>query len=281
MLRALSPVRPVAIHEVDEALDLCAQDRPASVFVAARIAEGALQYQPGSVLGFRSDGQLRALCWAGANIVPIGADEEAIDAFTARLRRSRRHTASLFGPAEPVERMWNGLAPTWSPARAIRAGQPLLATQMRPSVIGVEPHPEVRLATAGEVGIVLPAAAAMFTGEIGYPPYRGSDHAYRQIIADLIDRGHTFVWVDRGEVLFKADVGSLAIGEAQLQGVWLTPRLRGMGLSVPLIAAVTEQVLATVAESVSLYVNSYNAAARAAYRTVGFVPVGEFATILL
>ena len=73
----------------------------------------------------------------------------------------------------------------------------------------------------------------------------------------------------------------VTIGEAQLQGVWLTPRLRGMGLSVPLIAAVTEQVLATVAESVSLYVNSYNAAARAAYRTVGFVPVGEFATILL
>jgi predicted GNAT family acetyltransferase len=39
------------------------------------------------------------------------------------------------------------------------------------------------------------------------------------------------VWVEGDEVLFKADVGSAAVDAAQIQGVWLAPRLRGHGLS--------------------------------------------------
>jgi hypothetical protein len=37
----------------------------------------------------------------------------------------------------------------------------------------------VRFARLEEVDIVMPAAAAMFTDEIGYPPYRGSSRGYR------------------------------------------------------------------------------------------------------
>jgi len=156
-----------------------------------------------------------------------------------------------------------------------------MATTTSPSALGIDADLRVRVARPDEVSIVLPAAAAMFTAEIGYPPYRGSDVGYRRILRELLDRGHTFVWEERGEILFKADVGSCALGEAQLQGVWLTPRLRGRGLGVPLVASVTEQVLDTMATSVSLYVNEYNLAARAVYRRVGFATVGEFTTVLM
>ena len=64
----------------------------------------------------------------------------------------------------------------------------------------------------------MPAAAAMFTEEIGYPPYWGSGTAYRQGIAGLITRGHTFVRVEDGEVVFKADVGSVGLGVARSRG---------------------------------------------------------------
>ncbi len=116
----------------------------------------------------------------------------------------------------------------------------------------------MRPARPGEVDIVLPAAAHMFTEEIGYPPYYGSDRGYRASISSLIRAGHTFVRVEDGEVVFKADVGSLALGCAQVQGVWLHPRLRGQGLSVPAMASVVEQVLGAGADEVSLYVNDYN-----------------------
>ena len=93
----------------------------------------------------------------------------------------------------------------------------------------------------------MPAAAAMFTEEIGYPPYWGSRQVYRQGIESLIRQGHTFVRVDDGEVVFKADVGSVALGVAQIQGSG-SRRNGGQGLAGPAMATVVERVQAEIAE---------------------------------
>lgn len=121
----------------------------------------------------------------------------------------------------------------------------------------------------------------MFTAEIGYPPYAGSTRSYRAAIGSLIDRGHTYVVAEGGRVLFKADIGSVALGCAQVQGVWLSPELRGQGLAVPMMAAVVEQIMMDDVDLVTLYVNDYNAAARATYRRIGMADIGTFSTVLL
>jgi uncharacterized protein len=233
------------------------------------------------VLGYHDASGLRAICWASANVVPVECDREALEAFANRLRRHRRRCSSLFGPAEQVLPLWDLLTRWWGRARGVRANQPLLAMSVRPSSLGVAPDPLVRQARCTELDLVTPAAAAMFTEEIGYPPYWGSGTAYRQGIAGLIGRGHTFVRVEDGHVVFKADVGSVGLGVAQIQGVWVAPAWRGRGLAEPAMAAVAEMVMADVAPVVTLYVNDFNAAARATYRGVGFTEVGAFATVLL
>lgn len=267
--------------ELDAALDLCARDRPAGVFVAARLAEGALTSHPGSVLGHYSDGQLDGLVWAAANVVPVGLTTASIPAMASKLDRLRRVCASLFGPTEQVYGLWDELEPSWGPVRAIRSYQPLMATTSRPSELGLHVDNRVRLAEPGELDLVVPAAADMFTEEIGYPPFVGSDRGYRRVVRQLIERGHTYVIVEGGRVLFKADVGSLAMGEAQLQGVWVAHELRGRGLAVPAMAAVVEHLLSTDVDEVSLYVNHYNRPARATYQRLGFREVGSFTTVLL
>lgn len=281
MLRTRSPVRPLSLDDRDAALDLCARDLPRSVFVAARILEGARTGSLSGVLGHREEGALTALVWASANIVPVGTTAQDRAAFAERLRRWRGRCASIFGAREEVLGLWEHLEPQWGPARAVRAHQPLLVAQQPPSVLGVEPDPRVRPARPEEIDLVLPAAEHMFTAEIGYPPYSGSSRGYRASLASIIARGHTYVVVEDGEVLFKTDVGSLALGCAQLQGVWITPRLRGQGLAVPMLAAVLEQVMAGPAPLVTLYVNDFNRAARATYDRLGFVTAGEFTTVLL
>lgn len=282
MLRTHSPVRALTTADRDEALEVCGRDPAANVFVAARILEGALQTLPGSVLGYHDASGLRAICWASANVVPVECDQEALEAFANRLRRHRRRCSSLFGPAEQVLPLWELLTRWWGRARGVRANQPLLAMSVRPSSLGVAPDPLVRQARCTELDLVTPAAAAMFTEEIGYPPFTGVDSApYRASIAALITRGHTFVRVDEGRVVFKADIGSAVPGAAQIQGVWVAPDRRGQGLAVPGMAAVVETVLADVAPLATLYVNDYNAPARATYRRVGFEQVGRFATVLL
>lgn len=280
MLRTQSPVRALTTADRDQALEVCARDTRTNVFVAARILEGALATSPGALLGYPDGSGLQAICWASANLVPVGCDVRALEAFATKLDRWRRHCSSLFGPADMVLPLWAELRHTWGRPREVRKHQPVLAIA-GPVARGVAHDPEVRLAGLNEVDLVVPAAAAMFTEEIGYAPYRGSGHVYRQSVAALIRAGHTFVRVIDGEVAFKADVGSVALGVAQIQGVWVAPRWRGQGLAVPAMASVVEQVQAEIAPMVTLYVNDFNVAARATYARVGFSEIGSFATVLL
>ena len=280
MLRTHSRVRALTTADRDQALEVCARDTRTNVFVAARILEGALATSPGSMLGYAEGPGLQSICWVSANLVPVGCDGPALVAFATKMRRWRHHCSSVFGPSDMVLPLWEALRPSWGQPRAIRSHQPVLATAGQPSP-GVPRDPSVRRARFDEVDLVMPAAAAMFTEEIGYPPYRGSGQLYRQGIASLIREGHTFVRVDDGEVVFKADVGSVALGVAQVQGVWVAPRWRGQGLAGPAMAAVVEQIRAEIAPVVTLYVNDFNTPARATYARVGFTEIGSFATILM
>jgi predicted GNAT family acetyltransferase len=280
VLRTHSPVRALTMADRDQALEFCARDIRTNVFVAARILDGGLATSPGALLGYADGARLEAICWASANLVPVGCDAAAISAFAAKMRRWRHHCSSVFGPSDMVLPLWEALAPTWGQPRTVRAHQPLLATA-GPLPPETPCDPGVRLARFEEVELVMPAAAAMFTEEIGYPPYRGSGLLYRQGIASLIRQGHTFVRVESGEVVFKADVGSVALGVAQIQGVWVAPSWRGKGLAAPAMAAVVEQVRAEIAPVVTLYVNDFNTPARATYSRVGFCEFGSFATVLM
>jgi predicted GNAT family acetyltransferase len=280
VLRTQSRVRALTSADRNQALEVCARDTRTNVFVAARILDGALTTSPGAMLGYAEGSSLQSICWVSANLVPVGCDEPALAAFATKLRRGRHQCSSLFGPAEMVLPMWEALQPTWGEPRAVRAPQPVLAAA-GPVPWGVPFDPKVRRARFDEVDLVMPAAAAMFTEEIGYPPYRGSGQLYRQGVASLIRQGHTFVRVEDGEVVFKADVGAVALGVAQVQGVWVAPGWRGQGLAVPAMAAVVQKVRAEIAPVVTLYVNHFNAPARATYARVGFSDIGSFATVLL
>lgn len=281
MLRTRSAVRPLTLADRDDALALCARDPVRHVFVAARILESARNGSLSGLLSHRHGHELTSICWASANVVPVESTQESRVAFAEKIRRWRGRTASVLGPREEVGPLWSELEPAWGPARAVRVPQPLMVTTTPPSRLGLTLDARVRPARPDEVDIVLPAATHMFTHEIGYAPYAGSSRGYRVSLAGLISRGHTFVVQEHGEVIFKADVGSFALGSAQIQGVWLAPHLRGLGLSTAMMAGVVEQVFGLGASSVSLYVNGFNTSAHALYERVGFTTVGEFTTILL
>ena len=65
----------------------------------------------------------------------------------------------------------------------------------------------------------------------------------------------------------------------QVQGVWVRPELRGQGLGTTALAAVFAQAL-RLAPTVSLYVNDYNAPARAVYERLGMRQVASLSTVL-
>src|SRR3954451_9522957 len=135
MLRT-SPVRVLSDRDVPEALALCERDPVANVFVASRIsAVGLDSWRLGAeVWGHSVDGRLNALCFAGANLVPVQADEEAARTFAGRAKRLGKRCSSIVGPADAVTVMWRALEPSWGPARDVRLRQPLMAIESGPLV---------------------------------------------------------------------------------------------------------------------------------------------------
>ena len=280
VLRSLNAARTLGPGDFDAALDLCAADPLGTVFVAARLLEGGRPAAT-SMIGVDVGRRLDSLCWISANVVPVGADEEALDAYASRLRRKRRRCSSIFGDADQVLGLWARLERHWGTPRSVRPDQPMMAVSTPPLRAGRPIDPRVRRARLDEVDIVLPASARMFTEEIGYPPFLGSDRDYRRMVTSLITAGHTFVIVQDGRVVFKADVGSLAAGVAQIQGVWVAPDRRGEGIAEAAMNAVVQQVIDEIAPTVTLYVNSYNIPALRTYEAAGFRQVSTFATVIL
>jgi hypothetical protein len=279
VLRSL-PVRVLDDRDLDEARELLARDPVANVFVAARLDGAGLDpWRLGAeVWGHMSGGRLRALCYAGANLVPVGADAEGCRAFADKGRRQGRRCSSIVGPADQVGLLWSLLESTWGPARDVRARQPLMAISSPPAVA---PDPLVRLVRSDELDVLFPASVAMFTEEVGISPAVGDGGAlYRSRVAELIGQGRAFARIEDGRVVFKAEVGAATVDACQVQGVWVTPELRGQGLAAAGMAAVVNLAQATIAPVVSLYVNDFNAPARAAYLRVGFAEVGTFSSIL-
>jgi len=267
-------------RDLDEVLAVLERDPVADCFVASRVEQAGLDpWRLGAeVWGFGERGRLEALCWSGANLVPVQAGPAAVRAFAERARRQGRRCSSIVGPSSMVDPLWELLEPHWGPARDVRAGQPLMAIGSDPEVA---PDPLVRAVRPEELDVVLPACIAMFTEEIGVSPTAGDGGAmYRARVAALISAGRAFARIEEGAVVFKAEVGAASGAACQVQGVWVHPQARGRGLSLGGTAAGVQLARREVAPGVTLYVNDYNTPARRAYARVGFRQVGTFTSVL-
>ncbi|MET7618769.1 GNAT family N-acetyltransferase [Streptomyces sp. NPDC005408] len=267
--------------DLGAALAILESEPVANAFVTSRVQVAGLDpwRLGGEMWGWYADGRLRSLCYSGANLVPICATPEAVRAFADRARRTGRRCSSIVGPAESTSELWRLLEPSWGPARDVRGHQPLMVTEQIPD--GIEPDPYVRRIHKDELDVIMPACVAMFTEEVGISPMAGDGGLlYQARVAELVGAGRSFARIDDGQVVFKAEIGAATNEACQIQGVWVAPEFRGHGLSVTGMAAVLRYALADVAPVVSLYVNDYNTAARAAYRRVGFREVGAFMSVL-
>jgi predicted GNAT family acetyltransferase len=232
----------------------------------------------GDVFGIDGPDGLRAAWWRGATVAVVGGDCDLWAELAGHLGQRERGCASITGRAEMLSALWRSLSWYWGPARLVRAAQPLLVADTRPAVT---PDAQVRPAQSEELDCYLPAAEAMFTEELGLPPFTGSARrAYRQRLSELISARRVFVRLDRqGRVAFKAEIGAVSGATSQIQGVWVRPDLRGRGLGTAAMATVLDYAL-RLAPTASLYVNDFNQPARRVYERLGMRQVATVSTVM-
>ncbi|MDN4483711.1 GNAT family N-acetyltransferase [Demequina lignilytica] len=298
--RAQHSLAPLQRRELAQALEIAGADPVANVVPLMHLEMARDSgVTPTSMWAVRRRAGLRAelvaLVWNGANLCPVlpadaSEESEAMRAEVAAAAVGRlTRPAAIVGPSETVLDLWGRVEPWWGPERELRPRQLSMAISGAPvRVAGVDDAglglDAVRRATLDDYELLLPACVHMFIGEVGYDPLAHGRAAYEERLRFLVRAGRSFVQLGtidgRREVVFKAEVGAVAGGVAQLQGVWVHPRLRGRGLARAGLGGVIDAVRRSIAPTVSLYVNDFNPAAIRAYEAVGFARVGTFATVM-
>lgn len=272
--------RILTTRDAAAARRLVEADPVANVFIGSRLDAGILNPGAAGTLWGWPEGEPRALLHIGANMVPLADSLEPIRDFVEAAGR-RRTCQSIVGPSWLALPLWRALGERWGRtygvAREVRPRQPVMALATTPRC---PIDPRVRPIQLRDFDSYFAASVAMYGEEVGTDPVSsGIEASYRSYCRWLVDEGRAFGIVEGGRVIFKSDIGAASGRVAQIQGVWLDPALRGRGLSAPAVAAVAEYVLAEYATA-SLYVNDFNVRAIRAYERVGFLTVGEFATVL-
>lgn len=282
--------RSAVVAELDdddlpELLDFIDRDPLANVVIRSRldmIGSLAPTRLGGAVHAVRDESAaIRAAVFSGGNVLPLGGDPAGYRIIGDQLARRHRIASSVVGRADDVAALWDVLEPAWGRPRLVRERQPLLVADAPPAPAVSGRFPPVRPMRPADLEAYLPAAVAMFREELDLPPLSaGSAAEYRRRVAGLLRDGHAFGVVDEsGEVLFKADLGSISVDTCQVQGVWTRPDLRGRGLATDAMAEVLRQAFA-FAPTVSLYVNDFNTAARRLYARLGMREAGALSTVL-
>jgi uncharacterized protein len=278
LTRLVDERRVSVVRDVGTVRQVLDDDPVGSCMVASRVAEHGVE--PSAIGGelWTRRGAEQSLCYAGANLIPLRGEPRDLYAFADKAVSAARRCSSLVGRAELVMPMWRRLEHAWGPARDVRDRQPLMALSAIPDC---PIDPSVRPVRIEELDAYLVAAVDMFIGEVGIDPRIGDGgRGYRRRVAGLIAAGRAWARFERGQVVFKAEVGSQSPAVGQIQGVWVHPDRRGLGMGTAGTAALAAAVVRS-GRIASLYVNSFNTVARATYARIGFAEVGNFATVLL
>lgn len=274
---AIGDCREVGAGEAAAVLAVLDEDRFVTTPAMEKVAtSGVLSGADGLFL--TRGGPEHSLVFVGGSVLPIRGhpgDHRVLGRAVASLGTGPR---SVHGRRSDVAALWGGLERYWGAPRQYRDSQQLMAltTLVDPGLT----LPGVRRATLEEFHLVLPAAAAMYREELDADPFAvGAGVPFRRRVARSLSRGRTWVGIEGGEVVYKADIAAESSAVAQIQGVWVRPGRRSAGLGARGTAAVCAD-LRSRGLTPTLVVNKSNEAAVRAYQRVGLHFVMAYATVL-
>ncbi len=235
-------------------LAFCAEDPVERVFLEDVARRGLGRF---SALG--ENGTLSALCHVGANVVPSGRD---CAAFAPAAVSSRARM--LIGEERAVGELWEAAEGRMPSPREDRPGQPVYVLEMPP-----EPGDTgLREATLADLPVLVPACAAAHEEEIGLNPLHRDPDGFRWRTQAQIGEGRSWLWIESGTILFKAEASAWTPEAVQLQQVWVDPSARGRGYAKRGMRDLCVRLLGQVPR-VCLFVRPNNAAAMRVYEAIG------------
>jgi RimJ/RimL family protein N-acetyltransferase len=258
--------RPPTEPNYEQVLEFCARAPVERVFLEDIARRGLGRF----ICVEREDGWLDALCLVGANLVPSGV---GCGVFAAQAATSG--SRMIIGEEAAVDDLWTVAAPLLRPPRADRPHQPVYAISEPPAA----GQSGLRPARLDDLELLVPVCAAAHAEELGVDPLKQDAESFRLRTHIQIVDGRSWLWVEQGIILFKAEVSAWTPWAVQVQQVWVDPQARGHGYGARGMRDLCRLLLEKT-PTVTLFVRSENVPALALYESVGMQLVGHYRSLL-
>ncbi len=239
---------------LDEVLRFCAEEPVERVFLEDVARRGI-----GRFAALAGADALTALCHVGANVVPSGI---GCAAFAGAASRSGARM--VIGEERAVGELWEAARRRMPQPRDDRPGQPVYALRERPEPGGTGLRP----ARLDDLELLVPACAAAHREEIGIDPLRRDAEGFRRRTRQQIEEHRSWIWLEGGVILFKAEASAWTPTAVQLQQVWVDPQARRRGHARRALSDLCRLLLDQV-PIVCLFVRPENAPALRLYDSIG------------
>ena len=262
-----------------EVLDFLAQRPIHTVGMVGLISDNGLvsSLNRGTFYSCRnSQGQIEGVALIGHATLMETTSDRALEAF-AEIAQTCTTTHMIMGEEEAINQFWNHYAEAGQEMR--RACRELLFELKWP----VEARPEVpglRLATPADLELIMPVQAQMAFDESGVNPMQRDPEGFRQRCARRIEQGRTWVWVEAGQLMFKAEVVADTSAVIYLEGIWTNTEQRAQGYGLRCMSQLS-RLLLNRTKSISVLVNESNTTAHNFYLKAGYKLRGVYDTVFL
>ncbi len=274
----------VTLHQLTddhkaEVLDFLSARPLHTVFLAGFIRDNGLVslLNRGTFYAARNyEGRLEGVGLIGHATLIEARSDAALEAF-ASFARGCPSAHMILGEKEKVSNFWDYYAkPGESPRLICRE----LLMEKRWPVKNFKEVAGLRVATIDDLACVMQVNAEMAFSESGVNPIEKDPIGFRARSARRIEQGRVWLWVERGRLIFKADVMSETPEVIYLEGVYVNPQDRGTDHGLRCFSQLSKTLMAR-GVSVCLLVNEKNRKARAFYHKAGYDLRSHYDTIFL
>lgn len=272
-------VKPLLNSDESEVLQFLAQRPIHTVAMMSLIRDNGIvsPFNRGTFYGCRDlNGQLEGVALVGHATLMETLSDRALAAL-AKVARDCPNTHMIMGEKERVADFWSHYSEAGRRQRlACREWLFELSwpIEARKSVKALRP------ATAAELDLVMPIQAELAFAESGVNPMQVDADGFRARCLRRIEQGRTWVVVENGLLIFKADVISKTPEVIYLEGIWVREDERNQNIGTRLMSELARRLLENT-KSICLLVNERNKSAHGFYRKCGFNFRATYETIFL
>lgn len=231
----------------------------------------------GTFYGCRdANGKLEGVALVGHATLMETVSDRALAAL-AQVAQQCTNTHMIMGEKERVADFWGHYA---AAGRQQRFACREWLYELSWPIEAREPVAGLRRAKSAELELVMPVQAELAFVESGVNPLQVDPEGFRKRCLRRIEQGRTWVVVENGKLIFKADVISRTREVNYLEGIWICEERRADGAGLRFMSDLMRRLLEET-KSICLLVNETNKLAQSFYRKCGFHFRATYETIFL